>query len=245
MGTNTDALMEKRGDSIPNDIARLKGARLVTASETKAGKRLAEGLLKQATGEDTITARFLRQEFFDFKPEFKIWLACNHLPRIDGQDHGIWRRIKLIPFNAIFRDASCREGPYKDIKLISKLTQEFPGILRWAADGCLLWQEEGLEAPVTIATATGDYQSAMDIIGDFVSERCVSMPEAKTPAKDLYAAYCHWCDENGEKPESQRSFGMRIGERGSYRQKRGTKGRREWHGIGLIGDDGCSGGTTG
>lgn len=226
--------MEKHGDSIPNDIARLKGARLVTASETKTGRRLAEGLLKQATGEDTITARFLRQEFFDFKPEFKIWLACNHLPRIDGQDHGIWRRIKLIPFSVIFREESSTEGPYKDPKLISKLRQEFSGILSWTVSGCLLWQNEGLGVPETVSAATGGYQSAMDVLGGFLADRCVTMPDSKVTAKELYAAYKSWCEENGEKPESQRTVGMRLGERGIYHQKRGAKGHWYWHGIGLI-----------
>jgi len=156
--------------------------------------------------------------------------------QLDGQDHGIWRRIKLIPFNVIFGEDSCSEGPTKDPKLLLKLRQEFPGVLRWAVDGCLLWQNEGLGASETVSTATLSYQDAMGKLGGFIADRCVTSPDLKVTAKTLYAAYKSWCEENGEKAESQRTVGMRLGERAIYHQKRGGQGRWYWHGLGLITD---------
>ena len=96
--TGTETLLVKRGDQIPNGVARLAGSRFVSAVETESGRRLAEGLVKQMTGGDRMTARFLHHEFFEFQPTFKLWLAVNHKPRITGSDHAIWRRIRLIPF---------------------------------------------------------------------------------------------------------------------------------------------------
>src|SRR5699024_1197569 len=128
--TNANTFIRKQNDTnINNDIARLDKARFVSAVESEQGQQLAESLVKQLTGGDKIAARFLRKEFFEFKPEFKIFFSTNHKPIIRGTDDGIWRRIRLIPFNARF------EGSKRDINLSDKLAKESPGILNWALEG--------------------------------------------------------------------------------------------------------------
>jgi putative DNA primase/helicase len=238
--TGTDTLMEKPTGSIPNDIARLKGMRLVTASETTAGRRLAEGLVKQLTGSDKMSARFLHQEFFEFKPEFKLWLACNHLPSIDGADHAIVRRIKLIPFNIRFSNPEESPiPPYLDAELPGKLRSEYAGILRWMVEGCLKWQREGLGIPQAVSIATGNYKADMDALGAFIADCCISLPQAHARASDLYSAYTAWCEENGEIPVHKRTFGVKLGQRGTYQAKRGTGGHNIWYGIGLVEEPVC------
>ncbi|MHC4474094.1 MAG: phage/plasmid primase, P4 family [Planctomycetota bacterium] len=213
-------------DSIRNDLARLKGARFVSAAEVDSGKRFAEVLVKQVTGGDTITARFLHREFFEFRPEFKIWLAANHKPQIWGTDIAIWRRIRLIPFNVIIPEEQ------QDHELPDKLKKELPGILAWAVQGCLDWQEKGLGVPDEVRNATMEYKDEMDILAPFISECCVLNPRAESAASELYQTYCDWCDQNGETAIKQRTFGIRLSERGLAKSRTGRK--RKWVGIGLT-----------
>lgn len=239
--TTTDTLVEKNNSSNTNDLAALRGARLVSAIETSAGKRLAEALVKELTGQDAVTARFLYQEFFTFIPVFKLWLACNHVPIIQGQDIAIWRRIRLIPFGVQFQDADHPTGPYKDKALSEKLKSEHEGILAWLVRGCLDWRRDGLSTASAVQTATGKLQQDMDVLGEFLAECCVFERNAQSSAKDMYAAYCDWATRNGEKPLSQRWFGLRLTERGTCESYR-TRSARYWHGIGLRTDqaDGTS-----
>jgi len=224
--TSFETFLARRGEGVRNDIARLVSARLVTAQEVESGRRLAESLVKLLTGGDTVTARFLYSEYFEFKPEFKLFLAANHKPIIRGTDLAIWRRIRLIPFTVTIPPEE------QDHRLGEKLKKELPGILAWAVRGCLEWQERGLGLPPQVKAATEAYREEMDILAAFLNERCVISPEAVTPAKDLYAAYTQWCFEYGERPETQRSFGMRLSERGFERTKH--KGRCHWRGITLV-----------
>lgn len=198
MRTPTSTLMTKRGEGIPNDIARLKGARFVSASESEDGRRLAESLIKDLTGGDTISARFLRAEFFDFRPEFKVFLATNHKPGIRGTDDGIWDRVRLIPFDVRILDDQL------DPHLLSKLTKELPGILNWAIRGCLDWQSDGLGMPPVVAEATEAYRSEQGVLAMFIIDRCVVHPRASCGATTLYAAYKEWCEETGEWTAPQR-----------------------------------------
>ena len=232
--TSTDAILEKQAGSPSNDVARLRGARFVSAVETSAGKRLAEALVKELTGQDLITARFLYQEYFEFVPVFKLWLACNHVPVIHGQEKGMWRRIRLIPFSVEFHDADSPEGPYKDNRLPDKLKAEYPGILAWIVRGCLEWQTNGLPAAVAVKAATSKLQQDMDILGGFLSECCIFESRARVSAKDLYEAYCDWAEQAGERPLSQRWFGLRLGERGNCENYKGGRGYRWWRGVGLL-----------
>jgi putative DNA primase/helicase len=139
--TSSETFLMKKSGGIPNDVAALRGARLVGAVEVESGRRLAEVLIKEVTGGDLISARFLHAEWFSFKPEFKIFLAANHKPVIRGTDHAIWRRIHLIPFNVQIPEAE------RDKELPDKLKAELPGILNWAIDGCILWRDQGLTPP--------------------------------------------------------------------------------------------------
>jgi len=206
--TPTQTLLAKRGEHVENDLARLRGARLVAAVEAEGGRRLAEALVKQLTGGDAVTARFLYGEYFEFVPTFKLWFGTNHKPEIRGTDHAVWRRIRLIPFTVTIPEAE------QDRELPEKLRTEFPGILSWAVQGCLQWQQQGLGVPEPVRKATADYREAMDIIGAFLDECCAVDPEARAGATDLYQAYVKWCEEGKERPESQQRFGEALTERG-------------------------------
>jgi putative DNA primase/helicase len=228
--TSTDTLIEKNSNNT-NDIAALRGARLVNAIETSAGKRLAEALVKELTGQDAVSARFLYQEFFTFVPVFKLWLACNHVPVIQGQDHGIWRRVRLVPFGVQFREPEEPVGPYKDKALPEKLRAEYEGILAWLVRGCLDWQEGGLQTAKAVKAATGKLQQDMDVLGGFLAECCAFEKNAEVSAKMLYSAYCQWAEGNREKPLSQRWFGLRLSERGTCER---IHRRTGWFWIGVC-----------
>lgn len=223
----TSLLMSKQSEGVSNDVARLKGARFVTTVETEDGKRMAEALVKQITGGDVITARFLRQEFFEFKPEAKVFLCSNHKPIISGTDYAIWRRIHLIPFEVQIPPEK------RDKKLPEKLNAELSGIFNWALEGCMKWQREGLKPPSKVVAATEEYKEEMDSLGSFIEECCVLRPTSIVAVKDLYQEYSSWCEENGEFPMKNRMFSKRLKERG-FKQDRDSSGtKRIWCGIGL------------
>jgi putative DNA primase/helicase len=223
--TPTETLLINRSDGVRNDLARLQGARFVTAVEAEGGRRLAEAQVKQLTGGDKVTARYLYQEHFEFYPTFKLWLAVNHKPIIQGSDYAIWRRIRLIPFTVTI------PKPERDKRLGEKLLAELPGILRWAVEGCMGWQQEGLEPPLVVKGATGEYRAEMDVIAAFIREHCETGPAQVARAGALYAAYCEWCAEVGETPVHQKRFGEELKQRGFTAGKH--QGDRCWHGIGL------------
>jgi len=208
-----DALMisNKGKGGVNNEIARLRGSRFVAAVETDENVRLSESLIKQLTGGDTVTARFLYGEYFDFSPTFKIWLACNHRPKIFGTDHGIWRRIKLIPFNVIIPDEE------QDKALTEKLQAEAKGILAWAVRGCMLWRKEGLGEPQDVTDATSEYRREMDLIGAWIDSNCVLDKHIFCGAEVLYTDFAEWARLNGEYCISNRMFGMKMVERGFQR----------------------------
>jgi putative DNA primase/helicase len=226
VSTRPETFMVKTGDTIPNDVAQLKGARLVIAVEAEAGHRLAEGLIKQATGGDRLTARFMRAEYFTFEPTFKIFLASNHRPTVRGTDHAIWRRIKLLPFSVTIPDDQ------QDRHLVDKLKAELAGVLAWAVRGCLAWQKQGLGEPEEVRAATERYRVDMDVLGGFLRDCCVTLDPATCVASGpLYQAYDAWCHANGERTISKRAFGLRLIERG-FTQAR-TREERRWQGLRL------------
>jgi len=231
--TTTETLMVKKNSGIPNDLAALKGARFVAAQEVESGQRLSESLIKQLTGGDRISARFLHAEFFEFKPQFKLWMSGNSRPIIRGGDHGIWRRMKEIPFTVQIPPEE------QDRKLSEKLRGELPGIFNWALDGCLAWQKEGrLIPPDEVMAATENYRSEMDILGQFIEDRCLTGPGFQVSAKELYGAYVDWSESQGERrPMSQQFFGMRIVERG-FERGRQTGGAVRYKGLGLRASEG-------
>ncbi|AZF90333.1 MAG: P4 family primase [Phage 5P_3] len=230
MAIPTETLLARnQPNAIPNDIARLRGARLVTASESDAGRKLAEGLVKQLTGGDPVMARFLRHEFFQFQPTHKLFLACNHKPVIHGTDHAIWRRIRLIPYTVTIPDDQQDKG------LADKLATECEGILAWLVAGCMAWQRQGLGTPDAVKRATESYREESDILAEFLSARVVWSPTASVAKGALYEAYRQWCESNKETPIGKRTFNERIQERG-VQEFRATGGVRSWSGIGLISD---------
>mgnify|MGYP003375701289 CR=1 FL=1 len=212
-----DLLMADKQRRHPTEQADLFGKRLVVCQETGEGRRFNETLVKQLTGGDTITARRMHEDFWQFKPTHKLWLSTNHKPEIRGTDFAIWRRIRLIPFNVKFTD----DGPArKDPEMEAKLTAELPGILAWAVAGCQDWQRHGLPAPPAVAAATAGYQAEMDVLAAWLGECCIVGKRYEAKAADLYASYSQWCEQSGERPETQRKWGMRLTERGFLREQR-------------------------
>ncbi len=193
------------GSAINSDIARLKGARLVTSVEPNEGVRINEGLLKQLTGDDTVTARKLYSEEFEFKPEFKLWMATNHKPIIRGTDTGIWRRVHMIPFNTIIPEEKV------DKNLAHKLRAEMTAIFRWCVDGCALWQQEGLKMPLAVLNSVREYRREMDVISAFLEDCCQNT--GSVAAKTLYAAYAQWAEDNNEYRMSNTKFGVELAKR--------------------------------
>jgi putative DNA primase/helicase len=170
-----------------------------------------------------MTARFLYGEYFDFIPTFKIFMATNHKPTIKGTDHGIWRRIKLIPFTTTIT------AEKQDKHLEEKLLQEGPGILNWLLEGVRRWFAEGLVLPQEIRNATEEYRGEMDVLGNFMKECCVQGPGCTVRARELFKAYQEWCDENNERAGSERFIAARLKELGLERSR--TAEARYWNNI--------------
>jgi putative DNA primase/helicase len=205
-----ETFMTRQQSGIPNDLARLRGSRIVTATETNEGHRLNESLIKQVTGGEPITARFLREEFFTYQPQFKLWFSVNCKPTITGTDYGLWRRVRLIPFEVRFPEGD----PRRDDRLPEKLEAELPGILAWAVRGCHDWLENGFRIPQAVRLATEEYQRESDVVGLFISDCCVVKPEATVRAGELYKAYVSWAEEQGMRPISSTLFGKRLSAKG-------------------------------
>lgn len=206
--TPAESLMvRKQGRSATNDLARLKGVRVTISNEVEEGSRMSESLIKQMTGSDEISARFLFAEFFDFTPQFKIWIAGNHQPVIRGTDDGIWRRLHLVPFTVTI------PAEERDKSLPEKLRSELPGILNWALQGCLEWQKSGLQPPASITEAVAEYKKEMDILGQWVEENCVLDATAKLQSSLAYQDYKGWAITNGHYDLSQNAFSRRLKER--------------------------------
>jgi len=224
-------IQRRDAGAIRNDIAELAGRRFVVSIEVDEGRRLAEGLVKLLTGGDTVRARFLYQESFEFTPQFKLWLAANHAPRVRHDDSAMWRRILRVPFEHVIpperRDPSVK-ARLKDVQ------ESGSAIVAWAVEGCLRWQEEGLGIPDVVKEATEQLRLDMDPLRGFIEDCCVLNPEAWTPADRLRQVYEQYCREVGEKhllrPEQ---FGECLRQRGCQ-PKRRSRGRRGWLGIGLL-----------
>ncbi|MHB9131016.1 MAG: phage/plasmid primase, P4 family [Armatimonadota bacterium] len=225
----TEMLMAKPyGAGIPNDIARLPGVRMVVAAEIEAGRRLAESRVKDLTGGDTLTARFLHKEFFDFPPTHKLWIYGNHKPTVRGTDEGIWRRIQLIPFTVEIPVDEC--DPHFREKF---LEPELTGILTWIVQGCLRWQEhQGLKPPDEVVAATQAYRNEMDVLTAFIEECCTLGNGYQVQSSALYVRYKAWCEQLGEHPISHRAFGEELRRRGLEHKHRNTG--EYWIGIGLL-----------
>jgi putative DNA primase/helicase len=241
--TDAGLLMEKHAGKVSNDLAALRAVRLVLASETKEDRAFDEELVKRITGGDVVTARFLFKEFFDFTPDFKIWLCTNHQPTINGDDDGIWRRIRLIPFDVKFWDVDKGETGLPELQadklLPEKLKAELPGILNWALEGCLLWQEHGLGLPMAVSQATEAYRASQDPITPFLESQTLKGKGFRVSSSTLYRTFCDWNEGEGE-PMSQKAFSKRLANRGFISKK--TNNGAYFLGIQLLktnlGEDG-------
>jgi len=215
----------QRHQGIRNDLADLHNVRIVATSESSEGQRLNEELIKRATGDASIKSRFLFKEFFTYKRKFKIIMSVNHLPKIRGTDHAIWRRVRCIPFDAVFEGENC------DLNLKEKLLAEAPGILAWAVLGSMLWHDMGLGCPDAVKAATDQYKEDEDTLGCFLAE-CCDLDATKTqPARALYLAFKEYC---GGKTISEKAFSTSLTKQG-YEKKKGPGGM-VWHGLKLLPD---------
>lgn len=228
--TGSDSLMMKRyGNTSHQEVAALKGARLVTVSEISDGQRLDEGLVKDMTGGDTMIARHLYGDPFNFKAGFKLWLYGNVKPTIKGKDEGIWRRIRLIPFHVQIPPAE------RDPHLFDKLKEELPGILSWAVNGCIKWQVTGLSEPRALLEAVGEYRAEQDTLAGFLEAECRRERTASCTKKDLWVAYENWLRESGEPGYEKRSeFFKEVGRIPGIKDGKGTGNVALWRGIRLI-----------
>ena len=221
MRTPTEIFLSRREGTIPNDVALLKGVRFAYAAEPPQDRRLGEALVKELTGGDKVSARFMRGEFFEFQPECTLWMATNHKPPTRGTDRALWNRIKLVPFTVCIPP----ELQEKDLK--RKLSEEAEGILSWAVTGAMAWQRDGLKEPKAVAAATSEYRDENDFVGAFITERCLIGDTYRKRSGELYNAFKAFSEEEGEKVISQKAFSMALVEKGFE--------RHESHGRWFIG----------
>ena len=232
-----EALMVRRGSAtIPNDVAMMRGKRMVVTSESEEGSQLAIHMVKMMTGDHKLTARFLHHEFFTFVPKFKIWFATNHMPRLRSVDDAIRARIRRVPFQNVVPRAE------QDTELLYKLKEELPGILNWAVEGCLMWQARGrrLSQAKISFEASQSYMESQDRLGRFLEECVVFDEAARTASRDLYTAYTRWC-ENEEKcrPLGHKAFSMAMQEQKSLEVVK-TGGVKYWLYVELRPDSAAS-----
>ncbi len=216
-------MVQKNPNLATNDLASLVGKRFVAASESEAGSKLAESKIKAMTGGDRIACRHLYKDYFSYVPAFKLWLATNDLPRIDGTTEAIWRRFNVIEFPVTF-------GPdRRDPHILQKLRAELPGILNWALDGYAQWKLQGLNPPIKVKEATNAYRSENDTVSQFIEICCDRVRNKKQSTAELHAAYEIWCAKNGLDALSKVRFGKELGRLGFeiFRKASGNG----WRGI--------------
>lgn len=218
------------GTGVPNDLARMRGARLVRVPETEDGTTLARQIVKRITGGDTITARFMYREWFEYLPAFKIWLVTNHLPSIPFTDWAAWRRIHVIPFRRRFEGRE--QQPFRVLR--AELREELPGILAWAVSGAREWYRNGGLGTVPMAAqlARDEYHARQDTTGRFLKDETLDDADANMPRSQLYDEYQGWCRDEGLPPNSRTAFYRAISERG-YATVKDRRGNRSFRGIRL------------
>jgi putative DNA primase/helicase len=203
-----EMLLASKYDRHPTEIAGLVGRRLVTATETEQGRRWAEAKIKTLTGGDRVSARLMCKDFFDFTPQFKLIVAGNNKPSLNTVDEAMRRRFFLVPFTVtIPRDE-------RDPELTEKLRAEWPAVLRWLIDGCMAWQEKGLDAPECVTRATSEYLASQDVVKNWLAECCTADKQYETASSQLFASWKQWCEENGEYVGSNKTFSQRLSDQG-------------------------------
>jgi len=209
----------------PEELAVLRGARLVTAVETEQNKRWSESKVKLLTGGDSIRARFMRADSFEYTPAFKLVIVGNHKPALQSVDKAIRRRLHLVPFSITIEDDE------RDESLKEQLKKEYPAILRWAIDGTMAFLVQGLDPPPVVRDATAEYLDSEDAVGSFIEEECRKDPQAFTASSALYASWRKWAEDRGEYIGSMRAFSQCLMSKGfTYRR---TESLRGFRGIAL------------
>lgn len=209
-----DMFTERKHDAHKTELASLMGARLVCAQETEEGKRWAEARIKALTGGDKVRANFMRQDEFEFEPQFKLLFAGNHKPGMRNVDEAMRRRLRLVPFDVVIPAAQRDKG------LMEKLRAEAGGILQWAIDGCLDWRMNGLQAPDRVLMATDEYLESQDQLGLWIKDSCVQGVDKWHGSRPLYESYRKWCEESGEYAVAQKRWGQQMEQRGFKTHKR-------------------------
>lgn len=222
--TATSVFLAKRDGGIPNDVAALVGVRFAYAAEPDQDRRLDAALIKELTGGDKMTARFMRGEFFEFRPACTVWMCTNHKPPTRDTGRGLWSRIKLIPFVVSIP----KEKQNRNLR--QKLMEERDGILAWAVQGCLDWQEYGLKEPGVVTAATRDYREENDTVSLFIAECCFLHPSATSRSAPLYDRYKRFCDQSGEREISNKVFAKALEDKG-FRKRRSNGALFEGIGI--------------
>lgn len=225
---------DRHGHEPEKEVARLVGSRLVIGSEIEEGAKFAESRVKDLTGQDTLTGRFLYSSPFDFKPTHKLWIFGNHKPDIRGNDLGIWRRMRLIPFTVQIEESKI------DKRLPSKLVAELPGILNWAIEGCLAWQKRGFHTPNAVKAATDECRDEEDELGEFIEDRCFVSTMAEIPRWELHSTYLEWAQARGTKvPMKPKAFAKRLRSRvGISERKSGNEFLFDTNRVHTIGTNG-------
>jgi P4 family phage/plasmid primase-like protien len=214
---SVDTFIDSRGERHPTELAHLRGARLVIAQEVERNQRWAENKIKALTGGDPIAARYMRGDFFEFIPQFKLVIAGNHKPSLRGVDEAIRRRFHLVPFTVTIPPAE------RDPSLADRLKTEWPGILQWAVDGLLEWQLTGLAPPRAVLDATDQYLSDQDTLGQWLEERCAVDPRYSASSSALYTSWKTWTEAAGEHPGSLKRLSQALTERG-FKNRHGREG---------------------
>ena len=220
-------LEHKNKASIPSDVAATVGKRFITASETDESTRLNESRIKAMTGGDKQVARFMYKDWFEFVATAKIWLAFNHKPEISDDSHGMWRRVRVIPFNKKF------EGSEQDRTLKERLQAAAPAILAWAVQGAVEYLKRGLVEPRAVIEATEAYRKESDTLSDFLDERCNVGEALSVSSNSLWGSYTNWAAENGVTWLDRRAFANRLESRGYKRRKVGHERTRSFRGLAL------------
>jgi len=219
---HVSTFLNTSGDKHPTDLAGLQGARLVVASEIPKGKTWDESTIKDLTGGDTITARFMQGNFFDFDPQLSLFIAGNNMPSFKGVDEAIRARVMLIPFTVTFAPEQ------RDMHLEDKLLAEGPMILQWAIDGALKWQRDGLRVPARVSGASDEYFDDEDTLGQFLADRTTLDADAFITTSDLHMRFKLWCEAQGLQPWTQNTLRKEVKARGFIDARRN-------HGRGFIG----------
>ena len=211
-----DTFMETRGDRHPTDLAGLRGSRFVGATETEQGRRWNESKIKEITGGDRVSARFMRQDFFTYVPQFKLVIAGNHKPAIRNIDEAMKRRLHLVPFTLTIPEEK------RDRTLPARLLKEGDGILAWALEGCLAWQTRGLRQPKCVADATDEYFDEEDTIGEFLEEECQQHPQAREAVADVFERWRQRAEKRSEYIGTSRWLVQQLLRRGFQRGRTAT-----------------------